>query len=124
MTCGVMTHTPTPWQIDPYSDETIAICTDGSGNHEHVATLERRTDETGRDDDTEARREADADFILRACNAHDDLLAAGQDWIAELTERAIALGWKSLDRHINEMPHNFSIVELKMIMAITKATKE
>ena len=64
-------HTPTPWAIDPMSDETIAIYAP-DGEH-HICTLEIR-DEF--EDKFEDRREADAEFICRACNNFDAMLAA------------------------------------------------
>jgi len=62
-------HTPLPWKIDRYSDETIAICNERG---EHVCILEPR-------DDGESWREADGDFIVLACNSHGALLAACED---------------------------------------------
>jgi hypothetical protein len=53
-------HTPWPWQIGNFTPSNIYTCSDGPVN---VA---------------ECRRNADAQFIVRACNAHEDLIAAAR----------------------------------------------
>ncbi len=73
--------TPTPWQIDPYSDETIAICT--VAGDVHIGILEPRDAADG-----ERNREADAEFIVRACNSHADLVAALTPVRVALTDAA------------------------------------
>ena len=52
-------HTPTPW----FSDETLIFVPDLNNDLAGI-------------DIAEAKRAADAAFIVRACNAHDDLVAA------------------------------------------------
>ncbi len=65
-------HTPTPWRIVDDSELTIADAHGGSA----IAYLNM--------DPNEKVRYADAAFIVRAVNAHDDLLAACKDALRKL----------------------------------------
>jgi hypothetical protein len=75
----VSEHTTTPWKVDPFSDETIAICT--ADESVHVCILEKRDAADG-----ECSREADAAFIVEAVNNHAALVAACQAAQSELEE--------------------------------------
>ena len=62
-------HTPTPWKLDPHlfgqiesQDETKLIAR--AGRVEPVTDLDQ------------CERAANAEFIVRACNSHDQLVAA------------------------------------------------
>lgn len=88
-------HTPTPWVKevinDFYNGDIISIRTASGQSSE--------PDNPAYEDDpsiagiwcTNATSQANADFIVRACNAHDDLVAA--------------LGW-ALDRIDKKAPHH------------------
>ena len=69
-----MSHTPTPWGWWPHSCDGV-ISEDSTANHVAYVT---RMPERGhpRFDDLVALRNANAEFIVRACNSHDALLAA------------------------------------------------
>jgi hypothetical protein len=63
-------HSPTPWSIEHYSSNTDKLL-DADGEFVHFVHKSRM--EWTDDDPTGA---ANVDFIVRACNAHDELLAA------------------------------------------------
>jgi hypothetical protein len=58
-------HTPTPWQVDA-SKHSVSIVAD------RFCVAQTATAQTG----NVAPAEANAAFIVRACNAHDELVAA------------------------------------------------
>lgn len=65
-------HTPTPWEVTGYKDEKCVFISPANCLVHEIARCCRW------DDTSEAaeERNANAAFIVRACNAHDDLLAA------------------------------------------------
>lgn len=64
-----MQHTPTPWTVD--RNGTIRASSTGPlSNPVHAATIANNNDEL---------MEADAQFIVRACNAHDELITQLRD---------------------------------------------
>lgn len=65
-----MKHTPTPWYVDynDVSDYQLPIKHESGAVIADVCLLES--------DHVSVTERVDAEFILRACNAHDDLLAA------------------------------------------------
>lgn len=70
-----MSHTPTPWRT--YAGRAIVFDADGNyvaycGQSHFIETEEQK---------------ANAEFIVRACNSHDELVAALED-LSGLCERA------------------------------------
>lgn len=69
-------HTPTPWLIDDdvFDEDEIEITSQDllDNSMGAIAAIQVGTF----NDDVEARKRADAEFIVRAVNAHDDLVAA------------------------------------------------
>lgn len=67
-------HTPTPWEIDPDDDAVVQNCDGGM----MIATVSQPDDFPCRDEDEDESLEeeckANAAFIVRVCNAHDDLV--------------------------------------------------
>ena len=57
-------HTPTPWKYDILDDDNFGI----SAGWTDIATVYNRDDSP--------TDKANAEFIVRACNSHGDLLAA------------------------------------------------
>jgi hypothetical protein len=64
-------HTPTPWQ---YDEDALHVFVNGSGVEGDGAVICEVWPGFGSGESKE--REANAAFIVRACNAHDDLVAA------------------------------------------------
>ncbi len=83
-------HTPTPWEaqsIDETGRERGAVSIIGSNFGGLVAAALPWPTEL---DDGDFRRvQANAEFIVRAVNAHDDMLAALQSILANTEESAI-----------------------------------
>jgi len=65
MDMNTATHTPTPWMVEADEDGVQCI-SHGGGRDGDIVTNIRYADRRG---------EADAAFIVRACNAHDELVA-------------------------------------------------
>jgi hypothetical protein len=63
-------HTPGPWKYE--ADDNVIIGGDGL-----IMTWQTRSIDVG-----VAERDANAEFIVRACNSHDDLMAALEDMMA------------------------------------------
>lgn len=71
------TPTPTPWEIAPHSDQDdhIDICAgyrqtpDGRSRADWIAELAAENVDGGRE-----RNQANAEFIVRACNSHEELV--------------------------------------------------
>lgn len=61
----------------------------------------------------EGAREANAAFIVRACNAHDDLVAAAK--------RVLSSQWASIDYEHNRTPEACD-VRAQLIAALAKVT--
>jgi len=61
-------HTPTPWKIDSSDSQFHPAIR--SENEDHIATVAC--------EDAEGR--ANAEFLVRACNVHEELLEALQNW--------------------------------------------
>ncbi len=93
-------HTPTPWGILQVCDE-VYIQPKGNevlGGHYHTQDILKMT----------AKRDyANAAFIVRACNSHDELVAAAQkalDFIQSLPyEPAIAASTKAQDALVDAL---------------------
>jgi hypothetical protein len=66
------THTPGPWKVDPSTAFNEALI---SARGVEIGLLYCSD---GADDETELPGIANAEFIVRACNAHDELVAALQ----------------------------------------------
>lgn len=66
-------HTPTPWKTGHRGDNTLAIY--GRSNKTPISVFH---DEGGEFPEyfDKKRKDANAEFIVRACNVHDDLVAA------------------------------------------------
>lgn len=77
--------TPRPWRVS-LPDETMVLGADGA----FVATT-LLTDEDYQQ--TAERREGDAEFIVRAGNSHDDLVAALAGLLAIVNESRGVDGW-------------------------------
>jgi hypothetical protein len=93
-------HTPTPWQVD--SGDELAIQSVEGGAQ--IATVLGPDDFLCRDDDDdevfEEECEANAAFIVRACNAHDDLVAALKSALAYVDAEAML---KDDDLHVSSV---------------------
>lgn len=65
MATGCQTHTPTPWRADGRAIDSpryeIAVCSLGLDEDENEMPLDEAED--------------NSNFIVRACNAHDELMA-------------------------------------------------
>jgi hypothetical protein len=67
-------HTPTPWEVvrHRHSDDQLWLsinqCADAEGMKRWIAEIKYRSDD-------DAQLWADAEFIVRACNAHEALVA-------------------------------------------------
>jgi hypothetical protein len=75
-----MSHTPTPWQIEERDCGGYKLA-DADGEFLSYLCQSRYPDDR-KDDEAEAN----AAFIVKACNAHDELVAAltaAADWIEE-----------------------------------------
>ena len=96
-------HTPTPWKFKigvTYAAEIIAVSK--RGKEWVIARI------TGAKVGS-SEAEANAEFVVRACNSHYDLLEACQEWIAERDNPSPCWVMKQQ-------------AEKKMRAAITKAT--
>jgi hypothetical protein len=74
-------HTPTPWMLDPHF-----VLRDADGEWVTRLNTSRRHDNKH---DPEA--EANAEFIVRCVNAHDELVAALRDIIASVEKCGIGI---------------------------------
>lgn len=72
-------HTPTPWDINAYNLTSIIKVKPGPDSKGNTYVDGRHSvkiaNVMGEDDMTWGERHANAAFIVRACNAHDDLVA-------------------------------------------------
>lgn len=81
------THTPTPWRISECTNGDIYI-----GGHEWAAKMVDKVDFTT------MPKEANAAFIVRAVNAHEELVQTAKEMQVELKKLGVgALTW---DRRI------------------------
>lgn len=78
-----MTHTPTPWRWWT-SNSFLRLSSDVTGKDGDVLSAVTQ----GEDDPVLNISDADAEFIVRACNAHDELVTAADAMLAELLFRA------------------------------------
>lgn len=77
-------HTPTPWIVRQKGDDCFV---QGPRNKpDDYADIEVLGDDTNEDFYSDEQKLADARFIVRACNAHDELVAS----LDETTHRLIA----------------------------------
>lgn len=69
-----MSHTPTPWKVgeDESNPEMITGPTNDDGSFNYVAEIFYSKSPY----DMTPTEKANAEFIVRACNAYDDMLAA------------------------------------------------
>lgn len=84
-------HTPTPWIYIPnerFRPGTVLIWTSRGPGYGAVAELSGPNPYP----DTVALHEANAEFIVRACNAHDDLLSAAKDLLEAIRAEG-CVGW-------------------------------
>jgi uncharacterized membrane protein len=72
-------------------------------------------------DGTQAEREANAAFIVRACNNHDPLLAVAEG-LVELDDM-VTEWWESANRDKNECAEALSPIITKARAAIAEVTK-
>ncbi len=75
-----MAHTPLPWEIIPRIDPRVATAI-AIGSADRKTNICVLTDRYKGQDSSKCRSsvpeaDANAEFIVRACNSHDDLLAA------------------------------------------------
>lgn len=75
-------HTPTPWRI---VETNLGLAIVGA-DIEDLAALPQGKWGPG----SAEQKKANADFIVRACNAHDDLLAALETLLADAEAHAYA----------------------------------
>ena len=82
-------HTPTPWTVeDPTGTGLVIVQANLPTYHwAFIATVDTDMDATTQID--HPVMEANAEFIVRACNAHDDLLAA----LTKLKDFVASLQW-------------------------------
>ena len=99
-------HTPTPWN---YSSGMV-----WAGRGEEIAVAR-----AARDDEATSpcERDANAEFIVRACNAHDELLEALRSIVVD-ADRLIA----ETPRHALSQPYTVLLDQARA--AIAKATTE
>jgi len=71
-----MTHTPTPWEIEPVNTE--MIIQSGSCPYRYVAVVD------GCQAMSEEEEKANAEFIVLAVNCHDELLKVCQEMMGVL----------------------------------------
>lgn len=85
-------HTPGPWRAGQTSSGAFieVTYTTEQGVVEPIATCHQIS--LPRSSDQRAQAKANAEFIVRACNAHDDLLAALEALFTEAGEHAIDCG--------------------------------
>lgn len=73
-------HTPTPWDINAFNMTSIIKVKPGPDSKGNTYIDGRHSvkiaNVMGEDDMTWGERHANAEFIVRACNAHDDLVNA------------------------------------------------
>lgn len=104
-------HTPTPWHVGmrPEYDADYITADRMVGGPTGRDEYDRDAGVFAVDDNLEndpvyvicqPYDEADARFIVRACNAHDDLLALAQEVAKEYEDAA---DWKDARRHLCEM---------------------
>lgn len=87
-----MNHTPTPWQTCGFENLTV---NDSSGN----TILACPGSSTG----TLVEMKANAQFIVRACNAHEELVKIAQAYRNYLKGSAYTDGECATYHHINEL---------------------
>ena len=73
-------HTPIPWRIERQSNGLYAVCADLAKRHGGSTPFSLATD----------IRVANAEFIVRACNSHADLLEACKDLVIAAEETGYA----------------------------------
>lgn len=73
-------HTPTPWKLDPYLVGQIV-------SMDEVKLIARAGRVQPIYDEEQLERNANAAFIVRACNSYEQLVAALEETLAE------AIGW-------------------------------
>ena len=84
---GAMKHTPTPWKQGVNYPERII------GEHEIVAFV-NHPELDGKPND---REQANAEFIVRACNSHDELLEACKALVQNLEMEWLPNGYGQCD---------------------------
>ena len=92
-------HTPTPWITEPHGD-TTALYSGRDRDHHGLRLMNL--------DDGDMNFEANAAFIVRACNSHDELVAA-----CKMLIHSIPDDWP--------MPLGYSEVVHQAVNAISKA---
>lgn len=110
-------HTPTPWHIvppdEPYADITIAGARD----------IARLWLDDAPVHDFNCQQSSNAEFIVRAVNAHDDLLAACEDALSTMRV-AVEAGLQDFSKQETaEIVENHSTVKA-LRNAIAKARGE
>jgi len=81
-------HTPVPWTVHPqYTDRSVFPIgtTEPDGSSIILAEVNSRGG-------TEENQRANAEFIVRACNSHADLLAALEECVTEDGAHCLAYG--------------------------------
>ena len=103
-----MSHTPTPWVVENLSLTTL----DGKSRQNFGIITEHghRVALLGQN------QEANANFIVLACNAHEDLLLAAKDACLFIKELAEVLG--------PNVKHTESITFQRLLKAIEKAEEK
>lgn len=80
-------HTPLPWQLDQYDDENI-IYVEGDEGDSFPSCYQ----EIAKNDDWEdGENRANAEFIVRACNNHYDLIEALEEALMNRLAKEIPL---------------------------------
>ncbi len=78
---SLMEHTATPWQLE--ERETDFVLQDADGEFINYLTKSRHIDDL-----IDEEAEANAAFIVRACNAHDQLVKATRECLDQLEHEA------------------------------------
>ncbi len=107
-----MEHTPTPWGFERSGPGTIEITATQEG-HAHLSCIAEVLGPV------ELNAEANADFIVRACNAHEDLLEALRGY-----ESLLAECWDELPGLVSGGPDAVNAVADVGRAAIAKAEGE
>ena len=105
-------HTPVPWEVDEAEDLPLAVIAD-TADGEAICEIGK---DGSRKADSCAEWHANAAFIVRACNAHDDLLE-----VLGAIHACWGVGYKDTRRLVDALR---PLIEVDARAAIAKAKGE
>jgi hypothetical protein len=85
-------HTPIPWKQDPTGDVGFWV----------IGTSKVLVAETLNETCSQDESAANAEFIVRACNAHADLLEACQDALSDSVDASTYPDGPCLNKHVRD----------------------